>query len=181
MVRTQNKKKSDHRQLRVQRRETIATAKRNGWTFISKKKHSYNLPHETRDHIPATLSFRGTGISRSDIFFKMMSISFLNAILATIDSATWMLQQGKFFQPTFCMLYKYLAIYIRIQGLYNVPVECRRSQRPLRTSIDEARKHFQLMHPDDCSPNNKVLEKLFTHFLISHSSLEDCLHFSRVS
>ena len=66
------------------------------------------------------------------------------------------------------MLYKYLAIYIRIQGLCNVPVECRRSQRPLRTSIDEARKHFQLMHPDDSPPNNKVLEKLFTHFLISH-------------
>ena len=97
----------------------------------------------------------------------MMSISFLNAILATIDSATWMLQQGKFFQPTFCMLYKYLAIYTRIQGLYNVPVECRRSQRPLRKSIDAARKYFQLMHPDNRPPNNKVLEKLFTHFLIS--------------
>ena len=181
MARTQNKKKSDHRKLRVQRRATIATAKRNGWTFISKKKHLFNLPHETWEHIPKTLSFRGIGISRGGIFFKIMSISFLNVILATIDSATWMLQQGKFFQPTFCMLYKYLAIYIRIQGLCNVPVECRRSQRPLRTSIDEARKHFQLMHPDDPPPHNKVLEKLFTHFLILQNFLGECLHFSRVS
>ena len=91
-----------------------------------------------------------------------MSIFFLKAILAIIDSATWMLQQGKFFGPPFACCISTLPYMfeskVYIMFLWNVNA----------VSIDEARKHFQLMHPDDPLPNNMVLEKLFTNFLISH-------------
>ena len=70
------------------------------------------------------------------------------------------------------MLYKYLAVYIRIRGMYNVPVQCRRDSRPLRTDIDEAQRHFLVQHPDDAPPYARALEKLFTHFLITHGFYE---------
>ena len=81
-----------------------------------------------------------------------------------------MLQQGRFFQPTFTTIYKYIAIYIRIQGMCNVPVQCRQHCRPLRTDIHEARKYFLSMFPDDQPPNARVLNKLFAHELFERMS-----------
>ena len=116
------------------------------------------------EHAPATLSFRGSNIRFFDIFFKIMSFAFVEAILASIDTEVRIYQQGKFFQPTFSVLYKYFAVYVRIQGMYNFPMQCRRNSRPLRTDIDEAQRHFLVQHPDDAPPNARALEKLFAHF-----------------
>ena len=79
-----------------------------------------------------------------------------------------MLQQGKFFDPTFSVLYKYFAVYVQIQGMYNVPAQCRQNRRPLRTDIEEAHQHFATIYPDDLPPNTKTLEKLFPYILITH-------------
>ena len=46
------------------------------------------------------------------------------------------------------MLYKYMAIYICIQSVYNVPVECQRNHRP--------------------RSNVKASENLTAHLLITH-------------
>ena len=70
------------------------------------------------------------------------------------------------------MLYKYFAVYIPIQGIYKVPVLCQRNGRPLRSSIDEARNYFRSIYPDDPPPCGKVLERLFTHILISRKFYE---------
>ena len=52
-------------------------------------------------------------------------------------------QHGRYFQPIFMTIYKYIAFYIHIQGMYNVHVHCRQHCRPLRTDIDdEVRKSF---------------------------------------
>ena len=131
MVRTHSKKKSEHHDRRVQRRATIAKAERKGWSFISKKQKSYRLARDPLDHDAATLSFRGANVSRRDIFLKIMTPAFLKTILVSIPPETWMLQGGKFFVPTLCLVYMYLAIYVRIQGKFNVPVQCRRNERPL--------------------------------------------------
>ena len=164
-------KKADHRAKRVERRQAIARAKRDGWRFISKTKRSYNLPQETWGMFPQ-LSIRGASVSSFDNFFKIVSFSFLRDILDSIECGTWKKQQEIFFQTSFNMLYKYFAIYIRIQGIYKVPVLCQRNGRPLRLSIDEARNYFRSIYPDDPSPCGKVLERLFTHFLISHEFYE---------
>ena len=64
----------------------IAKALRDdGWRFVSKKDRSYIFPQETWEHVPATLSFRGSNIRLFDIFFKIMSFAFVEAILALID------------------------------------------------------------------------------------------------
>ena len=75
MVRSHSKKKADHRDLRVARRAQIARAHCDGWRFVSKKERSYILPQETWEHVSATLSFRGSNISRLSIFFKIMSFA----------------------------------------------------------------------------------------------------------
>ena len=109
---------------------------------MSKEERSYILPQETWEHVPAILSFSGSNISRFFIFLNIMSFAFVEAILASVDPGARMLQQGRFFQPTFTTIYKYIAIYIRIQGMYNVPVQCWQHCRPLRTAFNEARKYF---------------------------------------
>ena len=110
MGRTQSKKKADHSAKRAERRYCIAKAERKGWRFINTKKKTYTLVQDTWEHVPATLVFRAANLSRFQIFFKIVSFSFLKTILASIDPETWMLQHEKFFQPTLFMLYKYLAV-----------------------------------------------------------------------
>ena len=70
---------------------------------------------------------------------------------------------GNLFQPSFKMLYKYFAIYIRIQG------PCCDS---VRVYIDEAQNYFCSIHPNDPPPCGKVLERLFIHFLVSREFYE---------
>ena len=80
-----------------------------------------------------------------------------------------------FFQPALCMLHKYLAVYIRMQGMYDVPVQCRSHCSPLLSSIEETRKYFRELNPNDYPCNTKAMGKLFSHFLISHEFYENPL------
>ena len=60
------------------------------------------------------------------------------------------------------MLYKYLAVYIRIQGMYDVPVQCRSHCSSLVSSIEEARKFFRKCILMITHVNTKTMGKLFT-------------------
>ena len=98
---------------------------------MSKKEGSYILPQETWEPMAATLSFRRSNISRFSILFKIMPFEFVKIILASVDPGMWKLQQGRFLQPTFTTIYKDIAIYVHIQGMYIVPVQCRQHSRSL--------------------------------------------------
>ena len=95
----------------------------------------------------------------------MVSFSFLRDILDSIENGVWKNQQEIFF-------IFYFDVYLN-SGDLQIPVQCQRNGSPLCSSIDEARNYFRsIIYPEDPPPCGKVLERLFTHFLISNEFYE---------
>lgn len=74
------------------------------------------------------------------------------------------------------LLYKLLAIKIRIQSLHNVPPSNTKNYRPLLEAINEARSHFSSLEMDgnSCIPGRDIITYLLGHFLF-HSDYFDLI------
>jgi hypothetical protein len=125
MTRSRAAKAKTKRTAHENRRTKVADALEHGWAFIDKKRDSFQLYQESETLERAVVKFRGKDVTRLQIFLKMVPGPLLREHLDTFPPETWCLQAGKFFTPSLQNLYLYLAIYCRIQGLYDVSVECK--------------------------------------------------------
>lgn len=66
------------------------------------------------------------------------------------------------------LIYKFLAIKLRIQGIHNKPQENTTNYRPQRQNIAEAIEYFREKQTSPSPPGIEIMECLLTHFLFSY-------------
>lgn len=104
--------------------------------------------------------------SISDIFIKMIDPTLIQQILARIQPfLKW--PKGWQMKVSIGKIYAYLAIYIRIQGLQEVPKENQKNTNAQREAFKKAKLYFETKFPEIPKVSLDLIEKLHTHFLIT--------------
>ena len=85
--------------------------------------------------------------------------------MASISPENWQHQSGQFLKVSLRCIYIRLAIYCHFQGKYIKSNKTTKSQRPLETAVNEARKVFQNQFPMIQIPSIKYILKFFAYFL----------------
>lgn len=118
--------------------------------------------------------------SRVDIFTRFLTAELLEDIWGREnDPQKWLyrtkpknktINKGQF---SIKLIYKFLAICIRIQGLQNDPKESQHVQRPLRDAIVESIDFFRNKYPQNhWPPGATICEFLCSHYLITSAFFE---------
>jgi hypothetical protein len=147
------------------------------WEEVDIIKYSYKVKEfgEVRSH---AVSRFGKGTSMVSIFIAFVTPILLKTIWDKIPERKLKFRthghlrtvnNGEFSAK---LLYKYLAVELRIIALQQTPLESRKSKRPLRDNIQSAKEHFDEVFPLDPAPGINLLERLITWFNIT-ASYED--------
>lgn len=147
------------RQLRAEEAQT------EGWKFLDKTKETCSMTPTLFVQDQAILKNRGQQLSRIEIWNRIITFELIQEKIDSTPKETWCLGRSKFFSPTKKMILEAFAVYLRIQGLYEVPHLCRRRDRPLEEAVHKARLHFGCSAPIH---NSKYILKILGHFLFDH-------------
>ena len=129
-----------------------------------------SFDYERVDISQAFLSFKARNSGLLDLFLAFYDRNLIKAIWdAGNRDNKWTYQLGKTINGgklCYILIYRFLAVIIRIIGLQNKASESRKNSRPLRYAIQEAMVHFN--HYAKKTPGRQILEHLAGNFLISN-------------
>ena len=143
-------------------RDSLAAARISGWREVDEKKECFVM-----DALPPALAFPEIGLSRfaglADIFLHFVDGDVVSKLINsfTLEDLTLGFRDKKKgtirkMKVTPKLIYKILAIHIRIIGLQEKPNEATHNDKPLRKALLKCMVHFR----DLRCPGIDYLEKL---------------------
>ncbi|KAJ1424873.1 hypothetical protein B484DRAFT_420297 [Ochromonadaceae sp. CCMP2298] len=116
--------------------------------------------------------------SLADIFFKFVTEDLITKMWQDYPSETW--AKGSASSPSTMwkgvlnMEYVYIsfAVYIRIMGIQNGPLENTTNDRPQRNNVTEALDHFKAASENYVLPGIECVEMLLSRFHIKYENFE---------
>jgi hypothetical protein len=165
---------SDKRKKRKTEQDVMADATEEGWKILDNKTESLELLPAALTSLPFSFKFRtDANTPRLTFFLLQITEKLVEDVLKALPKETWYLAPGHVVSSTKNDVYKYMAMYVYMQGNSPRPDPRYHSLRPLRNAYKACQEYFKEKFPEWDPPAIKYMEMFIARFHITSDFFED--------